>query len=84
MPFSVFKTKDEPPTDLNFAAQTDLAIDSDVEKAHIGQTESVNQHHFHNVDPEAEKKLVRKLDRRLVPLVMGLYLLAYLDRSNIG
>jgi hypothetical protein len=31
-----------------------------------------------------ERRVVRKLDKRLVPLVMGLYLLAYLDRSNIG
>ena len=31
-----------------------------------------------------EKKVVRKLDWNLVPLVSGLYLLAFLDRSNIG
>ncbi|KAH8591285.1 major facilitator superfamily domain-containing protein [Bisporella sp. PMI_857] len=31
-----------------------------------------------------ERRVVRKLDKRLVPLVMGLYALAYLDRSNIG
>ena len=31
-----------------------------------------------------EKSVVRKLDWNLVPLVSGLYLLAFLDRSNIG
>ncbi|KAK5993513.1 MFS transporter prlL [Cladobotryum mycophilum] len=36
------------------------------------------------VDPAIEKRVVRKLDFHLVPLVMGLYLLAFLDRSNIG
>ncbi|KAJ5042449.1 uncharacterized protein L3040_004997 [Drepanopeziza brunnea f. sp. 'multigermtubi'] len=33
---------------------------------------------------EKEKAVVRKIDMRLIPLVMMLYLLAYLDRSNIG
>lgn len=28
-----------------------------------------------------EKKLVRKLDLHLIPLVMGLYLFSFLDRS---
>ncbi|KAL3417371.1 major facilitator superfamily transporter [Phlyctema vagabunda] len=36
------------------------------------------------ITPDMEQRVVRKLDTRLVPLVMGLYLLAYLDRSNIG
>jgi hypothetical protein len=36
------------------------------------------------IDSVAEKKLVRKLDMHLVPVVMLLYLLSYLDRINIG
>ncbi|KAH9213618.1 MFS transporter-like protein [Leptodontidium sp. 2 PMI_412] len=35
-------------------------------------------------DAALEKRVVRKIDRHLIPLVMILYLLAYLDRSNIG
>ena len=31
-------------------------------------------------DPEAEKRLVRKLDRTILPWIMLLYLLSYLDR----
>ncbi len=31
-------------------------------------------------DPAAEKKLVRKLDRHIIPIVMLLYLLSFLDR----
>ncbi|KAF4462700.1 MFS transporter [Fusarium albosuccineum] len=31
-----------------------------------------------------EKRLVRKIDSRLLPLTAGIYLLCYLDRSNIG
>ncbi|KAH7091054.1 major facilitator superfamily domain-containing protein [Paraphoma chrysanthemicola] len=36
------------------------------------------------VDPEIEKRVRRKLDMHIVPLVCALYLLAFLDRSNIG
>lgn len=32
----------------------------------------------------AERKLVRKLDARLLPVLTMLYLLSFLDRSNIG
>ncbi|KAL7938605.1 major facilitator superfamily domain-containing protein [Trichoderma chlorosporum] len=33
---------------------------------------------------EEEKKLVRKLDLHIIPLVMALYLFSFLDRVNIG
>ncbi|KAH9869405.1 hypothetical protein IAQ61_006611 [Plenodomus lingam] len=36
------------------------------------------------IDPEVERRVRRKLDVHLVPLVGVLYLLAFLDRSNIG
>ncbi|KAJ7108664.1 major facilitator superfamily domain-containing protein [Mycena epipterygia] len=36
------------------------------------------------VDPEEERKLVRKLDGRILPITCLLYLFAYLDRSNLG
>ncbi|KAG1745280.1 major facilitator superfamily domain-containing protein [Suillus lakei] len=39
------------------------------------------------IDPatlEDEKKLLRKLDRKILPLTCSLYLLAYLDRTNVG
>ncbi|KAJ3537536.1 hypothetical protein NM208_g6273 [Fusarium decemcellulare] len=35
-------------------------------------------------DPEAERQLVRKLDRTILPWIMLLYLLSYIDRSNMG
>ncbi|KAJ4318475.1 hypothetical protein N0V94_004430 [Neodidymelliopsis sp. IMI 364377] len=37
-----------------------------------------------HIDPEMEKRVRRKLDMNLIPLVSALYLLAFLDRSNIG
>ncbi|KAF5027615.1 hypothetical protein F66182_286 [Fusarium sp. NRRL 66182] len=36
------------------------------------------------VDPALERILVRKQDARIIPLAAGIYLLCYLDRSNIG
>jgi len=38
----------------------------------------------YEIDAVAEKRLRRKLDRRLITLVFAAYLLAFLDRSNIG
>ncbi|KAI5119148.1 hypothetical protein M0805_005227 [Coniferiporia weirii] len=35
-------------------------------------------------DPEAEKRLKRKIDLRIVPAIWILYTLSYLDRANIG
>lgn len=37
-----------------------------------------------NIDPIAEKKLVRKLDRYIIPYILITYLLGFLDRVNIG
>ncbi|KAI9459795.1 major facilitator superfamily domain-containing protein [Boletus coccyginus] len=34
--------------------------------------------------PEEEKRLVRKIDMRILPITCLLYLFAYLDRSNLG
>lgn len=36
------------------------------------------------LDPAAEKKLLRKLDLRILPALWLLFLLAFLDRTNIG
>ncbi|GAA5918785.1 hypothetical protein JCM6882_006575 [Rhodosporidiobolus microsporus] len=35
-------------------------------------------------DPEAEKKLVRKLDLILTPLFFVVYLITFIDRANVG
>ncbi|KAK9765531.1 hypothetical protein K7432_006071 [Basidiobolus ranarum] len=52
--------------------------DVDVEKAGSG-----NQHQ-HEENAVAHKKLIRKLDLTLLPILCAIYLLSYLDRSNIG
>lgn len=37
-----------------------------------------------DIDRTEEKKLVRRQDLRIIPLSAAIYLLCYLDRSNIG
>ncbi|KAK9312823.1 major facilitator superfamily domain-containing protein [Lipomyces starkeyi] len=39
---------------------------------------------FVHIDPVVQKRVVRKLDLNLMPLVVVLYLMSFLDRSNIG
>lgn len=36
------------------------------------------------IDPEVEKKLLRKCDLRLLPPLMVIYFLSFMDRTNIG
>ncbi|KAI0847330.1 putative MFS transporter [Daldinia vernicosa] len=42
------------------------------------------ENNAYHIDPALERRVRRKIDRRLIPLVMGLYLVSFLDRSNIG
>jgi hypothetical protein len=72
----------EDPTAIETAAHLG-AEKPDVSQVEAGN-EGPNGGNAYHVTPEMEQRVVRKLDKRLVPLVMILYLLAYLDRSNIG
>lgn len=46
--------------------------------------EVINDTYGTNIDPVAEKKLLRKCDVRVLPPLFVLFLLAFLDRTNIG
>lgn len=46
--------------------------------AQVGTSEEIH------IDPAAEKRLIRKLDLMLSPMMVLIFLVAYLDRSNIG
>src|SRR5690242_20311176 len=48
------------------------------------QGPEANARSTQEIDPALEKRVRRKLDWHIVPLVSALYLLAFLDRSNIG
>jgi hypothetical protein len=46
--------------------------------------DAINDTHGTNIDPIAERKLLRKCDLRVLPPLFVLFLLAFLDRVNIG
>jgi hypothetical protein len=35
-------------------------------------------------DTDQEKRLVRKIDKRLMPMLWVMYVMNYIDRTNIG
>ncbi|KAG8532642.1 uncharacterized protein KY384_002519 [Bacidia gigantensis] len=60
------------------------AQDLEKHRDELSVSESLPQTHNENIDPELERRVVRKMDFRIVPLVSALYILSFLDRSNIG
>jgi hypothetical protein len=55
------------------------------EKQEVSQTEDVEKVNLDDaIDPIAEKKLLWKIDCHVVPPLLILFLLAFLDRVNIG
>ncbi|TIA13193.1 MFS general substrate transporter [Aureobasidium pullulans] len=55
-----------------------------VKKQSIEQLEIAPDVNRPFIDPVAEKKLLRKVDLRILPPLTVLFLLAFLDRTNIG
>jgi hypothetical protein len=60
------------------ASPTEHVAPTKLEDGPVGQTSSTS------IDPVVEARVRRKLDTHLIPLLSALYLLAFLDRSNIG
>ncbi|KAL9029938.1 MAG: hypothetical protein Q9196_001886 [Gyalolechia fulgens] len=56
----------------------------DVEQSNQSLDINSDRQQPRHVHPDIEKRVIRKLDYRVMPLVSALYLLAFLDRSNIG
>lgn len=75
-----------PSTATDFAADEKAlpAPGFNKEGAHGEEFESSTETHQRHVEPGIERRVVRKMDMRIVPLVTALYVLAFLDRSNIG
>ena len=60
---------------------------SSIEKKHdiaIEASADISSGDVFHIDPEEERRVVRKLDWNLLPLCMAAFVLNYLDRSNIG
>ncbi|KAH6918095.1 major facilitator superfamily domain-containing protein [Coprinopsis sp. MPI-PUGE-AT-0042] len=55
-----------------------------IQPSESGDTGEDGANVFEEHSEEEETQLVRKLDRRILPIACLLYLFAYLDRSNLG
>ena len=74
----------KPPTTTNLVLDEKAAAPLDLEKKADEIEATTTESHSHHVLPHIERRVVRKMDLRIVPLVTALYVLAFLDRSNIG
>jgi hypothetical protein len=61
-----------------------MSLDAKVPAMADEKVETMNDTRGATIDPEAEKKLLRKCDIRVLPPLFVLFLLAFLDRTNIG
>ncbi|CEJ61549.1 Putative Permease of the major facilitator superfamily [Penicillium brasilianum] len=64
-------------------------VDKDIAVMHLetqpGQgTSAADADFLSNFSDEAKKKVLRKVDTRLIPMLVLLYLVAYVDKTNIG
>jgi len=76
-------SKGPPPTATDLAGSGEASPPLDLEKKGY-EIETSTHAHSRHVEPGIERRVVRKMDLRIVPLVSALYVLAFLDRSNIG
>lgn len=60
--------------------------EASVDMVEQGKVEAINQNApiLTDEEREIEKRIVRKIDYRLLPITALIYLLCYIDRSNIG
>ena len=72
-----------PPTTTDVVQDDKAAPPYDLEKE-PDKIEAITDPHHDHVLPDVERRVVRKMDLNVVPLVTALYVLAFLDRSNIG
>ncbi|KAI9810332.1 MAG: hypothetical protein M1827_006299 [Pycnora praestabilis] len=82
---------DPPPTTTDYVERLEesplgIDVEKNVKEVQLDDAgkNRAGQSQQHHVDPEAERRVVRRLDWRVPPLVGAMYLLSFLDRSNIG
>jgi hypothetical protein len=70
-----------PPKMVNDITPSDLSDSDSPEKSTVAQVENAqDQEHHVSFDAKATKRLLRKMDIRLIPFLALLYLLSFLDR----
>jgi hypothetical protein len=73
MALSKFFKREEPTPITLVEPEPAAPAIGDIEKANTASYKEGEHHELqHHVDPEIEKRVVRKLDRNVVPLVMAL------------
>lgn len=76
--------RDPPPTTTDYVKdEKRIYAENDIEKTAAG-AELEDRREPHQHDPATEARVVRKLDLRVPVLLGALYLVSFLDRSNIG
>jgi hypothetical protein len=70
----IFKQEQPTATDIMESGTTEGGIDAE-KGGEATYHESAGAHHGHHISPEIEKRVVRKLDWRVVPMVMALCML---------
>ncbi|RJE18534.1 Major Facilitator Superfamily [Aspergillus sclerotialis] len=68
---------EEPEQDLEMGIDDEKQVESDVEVIRRQQGHTP-------LDPHLDKRLDRKFDLHIIPWIFGIWLLAFIDRSNIG
>lgn len=63
--------------------ETKLSTNKDIERDHVDSTSDLSSTSFY-IDPHIERRVVRKLDLHLLPLLALMYFLNSLDHSNMG
>ena len=76
-------SREPPPTATDFVHPDEGSPSADLEKKAETLEDTAHLSNRHVV-PDIERRVIRKMDARIVPLVTALYVLAFLDRSNIG
>ncbi len=72
--------------DGNYDAEVELQKDSAVQTEHVvnGHISSEEAAFLASFSDEQRKRVLRKIDWRLVPMLLILYLISFIDRANIG
>lgn len=63
-------------------SMADPAIDSDNNKKSLKELEAEQAPSIPVVDEETEKRLLKKLDRRIIPIACWIYLMNFMDRGE--
>lgn len=77
-----------PPNDVSNYSDHDVELDKNsvvqLEQVHTGSLTAEEAVFLASFSDEQKKVVLRKVDWRLVPMLLVLYLISFIDRANIG